>query len=208
MQLLILSLLHDIMNKTIKNILVTGTALASSIAMPFAVSAQTTTAVAKIHNFVGKHDFRNMVKPAAAGKVTAINGSSISITTKENKTVTVDASATSYADIKLGDLIMVEGTVNGDSVKATSIHDVGAIPERPQGLVGKVTAIDGNTITLSHPDGQVITVDASAIGVTNVKVGDRIAVEGKVSISAAAIHQVGDFGMLRGQKHEQPKHNR
>ena len=122
-----------------KGILLTGTALASSIAMPFAVSAQTTTVANKLHDFIGKHEFKN-----------------------------------------------------------------GAIPQRPQGLMGKVTVIDGNTITLTHPDGQVITVDASAIGVANIKVGDHIAVEGKVSISATAIHQLGDLmprGPMMGRGH-------
>ncbi len=67
------------------------------------------------------------------GQVTAINGTSITINdTRNSTTYTVDASnatvakngaAGSISDIAVGDTIVVQGTMSGDSVTATSIMD-------------------------------------------------------------------------------------
>ena len=224
MQLLILRLLFHIMNKTTKNLLVTGAALASSVAMPFAVSAQTTTTVNKLHDmFGGRGQHGTFVKPATTGTVTAINGTSISITTKDNKAITVDASAPGVASIKVGDLIMVEGTLNGTNAVATKINDIGTIPAgarpfegrkgpmgmgmRRPGAMGTVTAINGTSLTLTGPMNEIITVDASAADISTLKVGDKIAVEGSVktiAVTATAIHAAGDFKPHAQTKQPQP----
>jgi hypothetical protein len=67
------------------------------------------------------------------GQVTAINGTTITITDSRNSsTYTVDASnatvtkngaASSVSAIAVGDTIVVQGTTSGDSVTATSIMD-------------------------------------------------------------------------------------
>lgn len=65
------------------------------------------------------------------GEVTAVNGSTITVTGKDGKAYTVNAgSATvqrmtegSLADITVGDTIGVQGTVSGTSVEATTIMD-------------------------------------------------------------------------------------
>lgn len=67
------------------------------------------------------------------GKVTAISGTTITITDSRNSTTyTVDASnatvtkngaASSISSIVVGDTIVVQGTTSGDSVTATSIMD-------------------------------------------------------------------------------------
>ncbi|MBU6447879.1 hypothetical protein KGQ24_03525 [Patescibacteria group bacterium] len=87
-------------------------------------------------------------KPAAAGKVTAINGNVITLsgrdfTTKSNTTYTVDAAnATitklnppisngskptstpiSVSQIAVGDMLIVQGTVSGTTIQATTIRD-------------------------------------------------------------------------------------
>ncbi|MGB7957550.1 MAG: DUF5666 domain-containing protein [Minisyncoccia bacterium] len=71
--------------------------------------------------------------PGVFGQVTAINGTTITITdSRNNTTYTIDASsaavtkngaASSIASIAVGDTIMVQGTTSGDSVTATSIMD-------------------------------------------------------------------------------------
>lgn len=71
--------------------------------------------------------------PGVFGQVTAINGTTITITdSRNNTTYTIDASsaavtkngaASSIASIAVGDTIMVRGTTNGDSVMAASVSD-------------------------------------------------------------------------------------
>jgi hypothetical protein len=75
--------------------------------------------------------------PVIGGTVTAESGSSLTVTNKSNVTYTVDASsatvikgnATSSASaIATGDNVVVQGTVNGTAVVASSIMDQGAAP--------------------------------------------------------------------------------
>ena len=71
-------------------------------------------------------------EPVTAGNVTAISGSSITITNKSNVTYVVDASNAkivtgnttgTISNVAVGDSIVVQGTVNGTSVTATTIID-------------------------------------------------------------------------------------
>lgn len=72
-------------------------------------------------------------EPVTAGAVTAISGSTITITNKSNVTYTIDASsarivsgqnsAATIANVAVGDSIMVQGTVSGTSVTATTVID-------------------------------------------------------------------------------------
>lgn len=88
--------------------------------------------------------------PGVFGQVTAINGTTITITDTDSRnstTYTVDASnasvtkngsASSLSNIAVSDTVMVQGTVNGNSVIATSILDglggSGNYPGRPGGM--------------------------------------------------------------------------
>lgn len=71
-------------------------------------------------------------QPIVAGTVTAINGSTVSITNKSNVTYSIDASnatitrgaeTVSLSNVAVGDTILVQGTVNGASVTASTIID-------------------------------------------------------------------------------------
>jgi len=72
-------------------------------------------------------------EPITAGAVTAISGTSITITNKSNVTYTIDASnakiiqgqstAASLSNIVVGDSVVVQGTVNGNSIVASTIID-------------------------------------------------------------------------------------
>ena len=71
-------------------------------------------------------------QPVIAGTVSAISGSSITITTTSNVTYTVDASSAKFlkgndsstlASIVVGDKLMIQGTVSGNSVTASTIID-------------------------------------------------------------------------------------
>ncbi len=71
-------------------------------------------------------------QPIVAGSVAAINGSTITITNKSNVQYTIDASGAkivqgqntvSASAITVGDNVIVQGSVNGSSVTASSIID-------------------------------------------------------------------------------------
>jgi hypothetical protein len=73
-------------------------------------------------------------EPVIGGAVTAVSGSSITVTNKSNVTYTVDAtSATVTKDnatstlsaVAVGDNVIVQGTVNGNAVTASSVLDQG-----------------------------------------------------------------------------------
>lgn len=71
-------------------------------------------------------------QPVVAGSVTAISGTTLTITNKSNVTYTIDASNAKIAQgsntiaissIAVGDNVVVQGTVNGTSVVASSVID-------------------------------------------------------------------------------------
>jgi hypothetical protein len=66
--------------------------------------------------------------------VTALSGQTITILNKSNVTYTIDATkaavmhsdgvaASTFANIAIGDTVMVQGTVNGNTVVATTVYD-------------------------------------------------------------------------------------
>ena len=70
--------------------------------------------------------------PIVAGSVSSITGNSIVITNKSNVTYNIDATtakivkgptAATITNIAVGDQVLVQGTINGNSVSATSIYD-------------------------------------------------------------------------------------
>jgi len=77
-------------------------------------------------NFVGNGE------PVVAGTISAINGSAISITNKSNIVYNIDASGSKFLEgnntigistLKIGDAVVVQGTINGTSIVATTIID-------------------------------------------------------------------------------------
>jgi hypothetical protein len=100
-------------------------------------------------------------EPVVGGSVSAINGDSLTVTNKSNVTYTVDATnatvivknaTSSLADISTGDNVIVQGTVNGNAVTASSVIDQGTQsssgngnggPGMMHGIGGIVGAIGG-----------------------------------------------------------------
>ncbi len=73
-------------------------------------------------------------QPIIGGKVTAVSGSTITVTNKSNVVYTVDLANAKIvksgktaviADVVVGDTVLVQGTINGTSVVATSVIDQG-----------------------------------------------------------------------------------
>lgn len=92
-------------------------------------------------------------QPIVAGKVTSINGNSITITNGSNVTYVVDASnakivkrgsVSGIGSVAVGDELVVQGTVNGSSITATSVIDRGTPPTIPVANQNSNTA-NGNT---------------------------------------------------------------
>ncbi len=75
--------------------------------------------------------------PVVAGAVTAVSGEAVTITNKSNVTYTVDATnakiqkgsvAGALTDLATGDNLVVQGTVTGNAVVASTILDQGPTP--------------------------------------------------------------------------------
>ena len=82
-------------------------------------------------------------QPVVGGKVTAVSGSTVTITNASNVTYTIDATnatvtkggvpAATLSNVVVGDTLVVQGTVNGTSVTASSVIDQGAAPSATSG---------------------------------------------------------------------------
>jgi riboflavin synthase alpha subunit len=182
-------------------------------------------------------------KPAAVGKVTAVDGNTITLDdTQSDTTYTVDATSATImkelaasstdpsdtkqaptapvtatvSDIAVGDTLMVQGTVSGTSIVATSINDGmpyggrggmrGAGGMGGQGVQGTVTAVNGTTLTITGKNGTTYTVDGSSattqkvetISVSDVAVGDTVGINGTVSGDSVTATHIMD-GMTAPQ---------
>ncbi len=71
-------------------------------------------------------------EPVVAGTISTISGSIITITNKSNTTYTIDATnakisngntSSSISNLVVGDSVLVQGTVNGNSITATTVLD-------------------------------------------------------------------------------------
>ena len=77
-------------------------------------------------------------QPIVGGAVTAVSGTTITITNTAGVTYTIDASSAKFtkgattgatiANISVGDNVIVQGTVSGNAVTAASVIDQGAMP--------------------------------------------------------------------------------
>jgi hypothetical protein len=162
--------------------------------------------------------------PGVFGTVTAISGDSITLSSKgfgqnatattytvnaTNATVMKSSAASSLSAIAVGDTLMVQGTVSGDSVTATKINDGvgggmmgGGRGGMQPGVFGTVSAVSGTTLTVTSkamvgPNGSngsssatTYTVDASNATVVKngatstvsaIAVGDTVMIQGTVS---------------------------
>lgn len=170
---------------------------------------------------------RGAVRPGVFGTVAAVSGNTITVQSRgfgqnsTQTTYTVDATnakvtknnaASSVSGIAVGDTIMVQGTISGTNVTATSIRDgvgVGANGfGNGNGISGKVASINGNTLTVTGKTGfnrtattATYTVDASNATVTkngtsssvsNIAVGDTIMVQGTVSGTSVTAKTIRD----------------
>jgi hypothetical protein len=183
-------------------------------------------------------------EPGIMGKVSTVSGTTLTLEGKQGfgKDVTDiiytvdDSNATvkkftegtdgkptettiTVADIKVGDMIMVRGEVDGTSIIAAEImsgrpgkgpgengEKGGSQGEREPGVAGKVSAVSGTTITLTDKKrsdkdstdstGTTYTVDAGGATVKKMAEGT----DGKPSETTIAVSDiaVGDMIMVKG----------
>lgn len=153
------------------------------------------------------------------GKVTAVNGTTLTVSSmtpwnKDSKTTiyTVDATNAeiekegvdneTISDIKVGDMVIVEGTVTGTTVVATEIHSGwfkakwenakdSFVTSGDPVVGGTVTAVAGTTITIKNKADVSYTIEAKDAKIvrkgfttsvlSDIKVGDNILAQGTVS---------------------------
>jgi hypothetical protein len=165
-----------------------------------------------------------VVLPQTAGAVTAIGGDTITIARRDGTSETIQTTdATTYhrgnadgsrADVTVGSTIVATGERGSDGrLTATSVT---VLPAR---VVGTVTSVAGDTISVTRPDGTTLTVHVSTTTtirvagvdgptIADVKTGMVIAVEGSGrpdgSLDASAI-RAGQPSLFRGHDRNVPK---
>lgn len=150
-------------------------------------------------------------KPAPTPVTYTVNAS--------NATVSKNNATGSVSSIAVGDHIFVAGTVSGTTVTATKITD-GPLTQRVGDMMknnpnimadfkgngqpvvgGKVTAVSGNTITISNSSNVSYTIDASSAKilkgkttstVSAISVGDEVLAQGTINGSAVTATTVVD----------------
>ena len=176
---------------------------------------------------------RGMMRPVVRGTVSAISGNTITVsgkqgfgTTVTTVTYTVDATNAkitknnttgTISSIIVGDTIMVQGTVTGTNVVATTIRDGianginknnGTQNNLPSitgnGLpvvAGTITSISGSTFVITNKSNVSYTIDATnakiaqgpnTITVSNMAVGDMVVVQGTVNGNNIIASSVND----------------
>jgi len=170
------------------------------------------------------------------GTVSAVNGTTVTVTSKgfganatqttytvdaTKATVTKNGSASSLANVSVGDTVSVEGTVSGTNVAATAIRDgVGMMGRgigRAPGVFGTIASVNGTSITVTSKMGPAgststtYTVDATSATVTKnglassvsgIVVGDTVMVQGTVNGTSVTATSIRD-GMPQGEKGQQ-----
>ena len=131
--------------------------------------------------------------PKAAGEVTAVTASSLTLKGRGDKTRTITLNdSTAYqlgkakaakADVKVGSRVTVGGTVSGETFTALTVHIALSTAS------GEVTAKTANSITLKRRDGKTTVIHLSsatqfkvkgkaAATIADIAVGDRAEVAG------------------------------
>jgi hypothetical protein len=152
------------------------------------------------------------LRDKAMGQVQSISGSTIALARPDGSALNVATTpATKYhakgianpslADIKVGDIVVAVGQLNGSTLTAAQVGF-----QTPRGktgplAVGQIAAINAGTLTLQQPFGQSLTVTTDAntfvvrrgedgltvISVSDLAVGDGVAVLGVRSSDGKSI---------------------
>jgi len=139
--------------------------------------------------------------------ITAVNGSDVSLKTDDGWTRTITVTGTTKitkggATIKVGDLAAGDKVRLGEERATDGTYTVTAIVVVLPTVAGQVSAVDGNTVTVTQPGGTKATIHVSGDttyqvngakgALSDVKVGSFIAAEGTQrsdgSLDATTVH--------------------
>jgi hypothetical protein len=158
-------------------------------------------------------------KPTVTGTVASVSGNTITLTSKNGTTYSVDAtnakiekfipgtngtkgteSAIAVSQIQTGDTLRVVGSLSGTNVTATQINDgsvARGMMSKPA-VMGTVNAVNGNTLTISGSNNTTYSVDATNAKIT--KITSSATVGSKPTSSTITVSQiaVGDKVMVQG----------
>jgi len=146
--------------------------------------------------------------PGVAGTITAIEGNTITVKTRDGQTAQVtvsdkteyrkDRATATFADFKVGDMVFVRGEKTGDNAwqaAAVGTRGRGGPPDLREGMgkqfiAGEVKSIEGTQLTVLRPDGVTQTIavdentsfrkDGESITLADVKAGDHVFGRGEV----------------------------
>jgi hypothetical protein len=131
--------------------------------------------------------------PKAAGEVTALTSSTMTLKGRGDKTRTITLTgSTTYtlgktkaakSDLAVGSRVVVEGSVSGDTFTALTVHIA------LSSASGEVTAKTASSITVKHRDGKTTVIHVSsdtvfkvrgkdAATLADIAVGDRVGAQG------------------------------
>jgi hypothetical protein len=140
------------------------------------------------------------------GTVTAVNGSTLSVTNKQDGAVYTVTTANAKIDknqnsitvsnIAVGDMVFVEGTVSGTTVAATAIHDGAMV--KGMGLGGKM-GDKKNDESMSFPEGNgqpIVGGTVSAVSGSTITVTNKSNVSYTIDASVAKITKNGAAGAV------------
>ena len=208
---------------------IAGAVIVSAMVLPLSVFAQTNE---KTHVFSDKGKAFQLLKKnnMLVGTVTAISGTTLTVTDEKNIVYTVDASnakidpgmlggpGLTVSNILVGDRVVVTGPIVGTTETAKTISDR-ALSGRNI-FMGTVTATNGSMLTIDSTTKKIktsYTVDASSavltkgmkagtsIVVSDIKIGDRVFAIGTLSGSTILATSVRDLSGIN--KHEKTKNN-
>ncbi len=138
---------------------------------------------------------------------TSIPAATYTVTTSSSTTVDKNNATSSVSAIAVGDTVMVEGTMNGTTITASRIHDglmmkgpgtgnsTSTSANFPAGngqpvIGGTVSAVNGNTITITNQSNASYTIDVTNAKITkgnatstagNIAVGDNLIAQGTIN---------------------------
>ena len=211
--------------------LVAGVIAVGSVIAPtfaFAQGVEASASSSSLHSQIemgGKSLSKNHAQNnrTVNGKVVSVNGSIITLTNKKNVVYTIDATNAKFAGKEIGDAftlasilpndeISVRGTVTGTNVVATSISDK-SYTDRTI-FPGKVVSVSGSTITLMKDKNTTYTVNVGSatvtkgfgknsktISISDIAVGDRLAVIGSLAGTVVTPTSIQDMGNMGGGMH-------
>jgi hypothetical protein len=148
----------------------------------------------------------------AGGMVTAITGLTLAITKLDGSTLSVATTATTkfqtkdnpnaqFSDIKVGDMIEAVGKLNGATLTATRVGFHAPIAKTGPFALGKISAVNSNSLTLNTGFGRDLTVNVSSstfivkrdgqggqvIQLSDLTVGENVLVVGVRSSDGASL---------------------